>query len=72
MINCLSLFILQILSPRNGYVLATKKIRVGHDKLSMFILQVMSLRNGYVLAAKEILVGHDKLSTCVNIAGFVP
>ena len=38
----LSLFILQVLSPRNGYVLAVKEIRVGHDKLSLFILQVLS------------------------------
>ena len=35
MINCLSMFILQVLSPRNGYVLAVKEIRVGHDKLSI-------------------------------------
>ena len=26
MINCLFMFILQVLSPRNGYVLATKEI----------------------------------------------
>ena len=37
MINSLSLFILQVLSPRNGYVLVTKEIRVGHDKLSIFV-----------------------------------
>ena len=37
MINCLSLFILQVLSPRNGYVLAAKEIRVGHDKLSTYV-----------------------------------
>ena len=37
MINCLSLFILQVLSPRNGYVLAAKEIRVGHDKLSISV-----------------------------------
>ena len=59
---CTLRVILQDLSPRNGYVLAAKEIRVGHDKLSMVILQVLSPRNGYVLAAKEIRVGHDKLS----------
>ena len=35
MINYLSVYILQVLSPRNGYVLAAKEIRVGHDKLSI-------------------------------------
>ena len=72
MINCPFLFILQVLSPRNGYVLAAKEKRVGHDKLSLFILQVLSPRNGNVLAAKEIRVGHDKLSISVYIAGSVP
>ena len=37
MINWLSLFILQVLFPRNGYVLAAKEIRVGHDKLSISV-----------------------------------
>ena len=37
MINYLSLLILQVLSPRNGYVLAAKEIQVGHDKLSIFV-----------------------------------
>ena len=36
-INCLSMFILQVLSPRNGYVLAAKDIQVGHDKLSISV-----------------------------------
>ena len=34
MINCLFVFILPVLSPRNGYVLAATEIQVGHDKLS--------------------------------------
>ena len=37
MINCLSVIILQVLSPRNGYVLAAKEIRVCHDKLSISV-----------------------------------
>ena len=37
MINCLSMFILQVLSPRNGYVMGAKEIRVGHDKLSIYV-----------------------------------
>ena len=36
MINCLPMIILQVLSPRNGYVLSAREIRVGHDKLSTY------------------------------------
>ena len=43
MINCLSVLILQVLSPRNGYVLAAKEIRVGHDKLAIYVYVAGSL-----------------------------
>ena len=71
MINCLSVFILQVLSPGNGYVPRRRKL-VMINCLSLFILQVLSPRNGYVLAAKEIGVGYDKLSIYVYVAGSVP
>ena len=70
MINCLSLFILQVLSPRNGYVLAAKEIQVGHDKLSIkrLSLKLITDLQLYVMASDQVegalvatAVEHDQL-----------
>ena len=46
----------QILSPRNGYVLAAKEIRVGHDKVSVkrLTLKLITDLQLYVIASDQI------------------
>lgn len=47
---------IQILSPRNGYVLAAKEIKVGHDKVSVngLILKLVTGLQLYVTASDQI------------------
>lgn len=47
---------IQILSPRNGYVLAAKEIRVGHDKVSVkrLSLKLITDLQLYVIASDQI------------------
>ena len=47
---------MQILSPRNGYVLAAKEIRVGHDKVSVkrLTLKLITDLQLYVTASDQI------------------
>ena len=70
MINCLSVIILQVLSPRNGYVLVAKEIPIIMINCLCLYCRFCPRSNGYVLATIEIRVGHE-LTVYVNFAGSV-
>ena len=53
MINFLPMFILQVLSPRNGYIVAAQEIRMGHDKLSICVYIAGSVTKKWLCVCRQ-------------------